>query len=92
MLYTNGKPHSMLASICESDAVCDASHFVDAMQIVVAGASSLKDATTTYSQEVVRRGSDEVLISKQNAIMMLDWDQLMESPMMKRSLQKSDLQ
>ncbi|KAH6717106.1 hypothetical protein BKA61DRAFT_718859 [Leptodontidium sp. MPI-SDFR-AT-0119] len=72
-------------------AICDASHFVDTVQKVVAGASSLKDAITTYSEEVVRRGADEVLISKQNAIMMLNWDQLMESPMMKRSLQKSDL-
>merc|ERR1711964_836541 len=50
-----------------------------------------KLAITAYSEEVVRRGADEVLISKQNAIMMLNWDQLMESPMMKRSLQKSDL-
>jgi len=72
-------------------AICDASHFVDAMKKVVAGESSLKDGITTYSEEVVRRGADEVLISKQNAIMMLNWDQLMESPMMKRSLQKSDL-
>jgi hypothetical protein len=61
------------------------------MKKVVAGESNLKDAITTYSEEVVRRGADEVLISKQNAIMMLNWDQLMESPMMKRSLQKSDL-
>jgi hypothetical protein len=72
-------------------AICDAGHFVDALKIVVAGESSLKDAITTYSEEVVRRGADEVLTSKQNAIMMLNWDQLMESPMMKRSLQKSDL-
>ncbi|PMD29379.1 FAD/NAD(P)-binding domain-containing protein [Hyaloscypha variabilis F] len=72
-------------------AICDASHFVDAMKKVITGESSLKDAITTYSEEVVRRGADEVLISKQNAIMMLNWDQLMESPMMKRSLQKSDL-
>ncbi|KAH8587040.1 monooxygenase [Bisporella sp. PMI_857] len=72
-------------------AICDASHLVDTVQKVVAGASSLKDAITTYSEEVVRRGADEVLISKQNAIMMLNWDQLMGSPMMKRSLQKSDL-
>jgi hypothetical protein len=27
----------------------------------------------------------------QNALMLLNWDQLMDSPMMKRSLQKSDL-
>jgi hypothetical protein len=61
------------------------------MKKVVAGESSFKDTITTYSEEVVRRGADEVLISKQNAIMMLNWDQLMKSLMMKRSLQKSDL-
>ena len=72
-------------------AICDASLFVEALKKVVAGESSLKDAITTYSKEVVIRGADEVSISKQNAIMMLNWDQLMESPMMKRSLQKSDL-
>jgi hypothetical protein len=55
------------------------------------GTSSLKDAITTYSEEVVKRGADEVLISKQNALMMLDWDKLVDSPIMKRSLQKSDL-
>ncbi len=51
----------------------------------------MKDAITTYSEEVVKRGADEVLISKQNALMMLDWDKLVDSPIMKRSLQKSDL-
>lgn len=72
-------------------AICDAGHFVAAMKNVFDGTSSLKDAVTTYSEEVVKRGADEVLISKQNALMMLDWDQLVDSPIMKRSLQKSDL-
>jgi hypothetical protein len=58
-----------------------------AMKKVVSGASSLKDAITAYS-EVVNRGAEEVLISKQTAIMILDWDQLMESPMVKTSLDK----
>jgi 2-polyprenyl-6-methoxyphenol hydroxylase-like FAD-dependent oxidoreductase len=71
-------------------AICDASNFVAAMQKVKTGASSLKDAITAYSEEVVRRGAEEVLISKQNAIMMLDWDQLMESPIVKQSLQRLD--
>ena len=72
-------------------AICDASHFVEAIKKVVAGTSSLKDAIATYSEEVVRRGADEVVSSKQNALMMLNWDQLMESPIMKNSLQKSNL-
>jgi hypothetical protein len=58
-----------------------------AMKKVVSGVSSLKDAITAYS-EVVNRGAEEVLISKQTAIMILDWDQLMESPMVKTSLDK----
>lgn len=72
-------------------AICDAGYFVDAIQKVVTGTSSLKDAVASYSAEVVRRGADEVSISTQNAHMMLNWDQLMESPIMKRSLRKSDL-
>jgi len=71
-------------------AICDASYFVAAMQRVVDGASNLKDAVTACSEEVVRRGADEVLISKQNTLMFLHWDQLMDSPVMTRSLQKSD--
>jgi hypothetical protein len=72
-------------------AICDAGHFVDAVKKVFDGTSSLKDAVTNYSEEVIKRGADEVLISKQNALMMLDWDKLVDSPIMKRSLQKSDL-
>jgi hypothetical protein len=61
------------------------------MKNVFDGGASLKDTITTYSEEVVRRGADEVLTSKQNALMMLHWDQLTNSPLMTRSLQKSDL-
>jgi hypothetical protein len=68
-------------------AICDASHFVEAMKKVVAG-GHLKDAITAYSDEVVKRGAEEVLISKQNALMMLNWDQLMNSPIIKKSLEK----
>lgn len=72
-------------------AICDASHFVEAMKKVAAGEISLNGAITSYSDEVIRRGADEVLVSRQNAIMMLDWDQLMDSPIVTRSLAKSDL-
>jgi hypothetical protein len=58
------------------------------MKKVVTGEVSLKDAITAYSEEVVNRGAEEVLISKQNALMMHDWDQLMESPIVKKSLDK----
>ncbi len=57
------------------------------MKKVVAG-GDLKDTVTAYSEEVVKRGAEEVLISKQNALMMLNWDQLMNSPIVKKSLAK----
>lgn len=68
-------------------AICDASHFVESMKKVVAR-GDLNDTITAYSEEVVKRGAEEVLISKQNALMMLNWDQLMNSPIVKKSLAK----
>lgn len=69
-------------------AICDVSNLVGAIQSAIKGTASMKDAITSYDREIVERGGAEVLISKQNATMMLNWDQLMDSPMMKRSLHK----
>ena len=71
-------------------AICDASNFVAAVQKVIDGTSSLQDAINAYSKGVVKRGTDEVISSKQNSLMLLNWDQLMDSPILTRSLQKSD--
>ena len=57
------------------------------MKKVVAG-EHLKDAITAYSDEVVKRGAEEVLISKQTTLMMLNYDQLMNSPIVTKSLGK----
>ena len=51
----------------------------------------LQEAITSYDEEVVRRGADEVEASKQSAYMMLDWNRVMDSPIMTRSLEKADL-
>lgn len=72
-------------------AICDATNFVNGMKEVNNGNSSLQDTVSKYSVEVVGRGADEVNISKQSGLMMLDWDKLMQSPVMTKSLQKSDL-
>jgi hypothetical protein len=64
---------------------------VAAVQAITSGSSSLKEAITTYSDEVVKRGGKEVLISRQNALALLNWDQLMESPMMKSGLGRTDI-
>jgi len=51
----------------------------------------LKEAIQTYSDEVVKRGGEEVIVSRQNAMALMNWDQLMESPMMKRGVARTDI-
>lgn len=51
----------------------------------------MKDAISEYSEEVVQRGATEVVISKETALAFWDWDGLMSSPLMKKSLKRSDI-
>lgn len=69
-------------------AICDVTNFVEALKKVRGGEITLKDAISAYDKEVIRRGADEVLASRQNAYMMLDHDQILDSPIMTRSLEK----
>ncbi|MCJ1250307.1 hypothetical protein MMC30_007533 [Trapelia coarctata] len=69
-------------------AICDATNFVRAIKKVRDGESTLQVAISAYDNEVVRRGADEVIASRQNAYMMLDYSQVMDSPIMTRSLEK----
>ena len=55
------------------------------------GETELQEAITSYDKEVVPRGADEVIASQQNAMMMLDWNKIMKSPIMTRSLDKGIL-
>ena len=57
-----------------------------AIESVRDGKTTLKEAISSYDEETVKRGKDEVIVSRQNAFMMLDWSQLKNSPMMTRSL------
>ena len=52
------------------------------------GETELKEAISAYDKEVVRRGADEVVASRKSAYMMLDWNQVMDSPIMIRSLER----
>lgn len=51
--------------------------------------TSLAKQIQNYSDEVARRGADEVNLSKQNAFMALNWKTLHQSPVMKHSLDRS---
>ena len=73
-------------------AICDVANLVAAIKSLHADQRNLAASIEEYSQEVVRRGADEVIGSRKQALMLLDWDQLMHSPMMKHGLQKSNLE
>jgi hypothetical protein len=51
----------------------------------------LEESITTYSDEVVKRGANEVLISREQCLACFDWDKLMASPIMEKSLRRADV-
>jgi len=69
-------------------AICDASHFVDAMKKVHSCESTLEEAMISYSSEIVKRGAHEVHSSVLTADMIYDWDRLPDSPVMQMSLDR----
>jgi len=69
-------------------AICDASNLIKLIQNVRDGEAKLSEAISGYDAEVVRRGEDEVIASKASCYQMLDWKQVMDSPIMKRGLEK----
>lgn len=73
-------------------AICDVANLVAAIRSLRTDQRNLAASIEKYSQEVVQRGADEVIGSRKQALMFLDWDQLMHSPMMKQGLQKSNLE
>jgi hypothetical protein len=66
-------------------------NFVAAIQKVQKGEASLGEAISAYDDEVVKRGAEEVLSSKQNALMFLNWVDLMDSPIMKIGLKRTNV-
>jgi len=67
-------------------------NFVAAMTKVKAGETALKDAISAYDAELVKRGANEVISSRESAYMMLDWSKIMDSPIMTRALEKSGVE
>ena len=73
-------------------AICDVFNLVTALKSLRPNHFNLAPSIEEYSQEVVRRGADEVIGSRKQALMFLDWGQLKDSPMMKHGLAKADLE
>lgn len=62
---------------------------MNALVKVHKGESSLAEVIGEYDEELVPRGAEEVISSKQNALMLHDWNRLMDSPLMTRSLERT---
>jgi hypothetical protein len=70
-------------------AAADATHYVDAIKSIQDQKMSLAEAIAAYDTEMIARGGEEVRVSRINTDMVRDWENLMESPMMKMGIEKS---
>ena len=70
-------------------AINDCVNFVAALEKVQKGEAGLEEAIKAYDDEVVKRGAEEVETSKQSGLMLLNWDQFMNFPVMKAGLNRN---
>ncbi|KAI9711202.1 MAG: hypothetical protein M1820_002189 [Bogoriella megaspora] len=73
-------------------AICDVANLLITLKSLRPDLTNLASSINEYSEEVVRRGADEVVGSRKQALMLLDWDQLMNSPMMRHGLGKANIE
>lgn len=67
-------------------AVHDAGNLRLALDLYVHDQRRLSDALAAYDSEVVERGREAVLSSGRNSMMVLDWEQLRNSPVFKHGI------
>lgn len=60
--------------------ICDVSHLLDKIQSVLKGNTDQKEAITSYDEDVVKRGAEEVKCSLENGMMLHDWEKVKQSP------------
>ncbi|KAF2260581.1 FAD/NAD(P)-binding domain-containing protein [Lojkania enalia] len=66
-----------------NNAFYDSYCFVDAMKSVVQGKATLQGAVDEYDENVLKRGQEEVHISKVQTFFTHDWNNLVNSPVIK---------
>ncbi|KAL9103360.1 MAG: hypothetical protein Q9163_001572 [Psora crenata] len=66
-----------------NNAAQDAAYLCRALQEYCEGRKPLADVIAAYEAEMVQRGHDAVNLSGQNSMMMHDWNQLLQAPMLK---------
>jgi 2-polyprenyl-6-methoxyphenol hydroxylase-like FAD-dependent oxidoreductase len=79
-----------IANTCSSDrgqgannALYDSYCFVEAIKTVVNDNIPLEKAINDYDEKVLKRGMEEVQISKSQTFFTHDWEHLVNSPVMK---------
>lgn len=70
--------------------IADVEKLVEALKGVRTGSKTLPEAIDGYDKEVVARGAAEVQDSKANALAVLDWKRMMESPLFKSGLARQN--
>jgi 2-polyprenyl-6-methoxyphenol hydroxylase-like FAD-dependent oxidoreductase len=64
--------------------IADARSIVLKLKAVKAGETTLHEAVDEYVKEMVERAGDEVKTSKENTMMLHDWNRMQDSPIMQR--------
>jgi hypothetical protein len=59
------------------------------MQAVASKSSGLLEAIKAYNDELVKRGSEEVLASRQNALALLNWDLINQSLIVEKGVART---
>ena len=72
-------------------AICDVYNLVNAIQKVVRGEAKLEDVIESYAEDSRKRGGDEVKASRQTAYMLLDWNQVVQAPLIAEGIDRKDL-
>ena len=71
--------------------IADVANFVQAIIDVNEGRATAAEAISAYDAELVKRGSDEVKTSRDNALLVHDFEKFMDSPVLKQGYTRAKL-
>jgi 2-polyprenyl-6-methoxyphenol hydroxylase-like FAD-dependent oxidoreductase len=69
-------------------SISDAAKLVEAVKSVVNGSKTQKDAIAAYEMEMKERAGAEVRVSSRNTAMLHNWEEALQSPVMRKGLKK----
>ena len=69
-------------------SVTDAAKLLAAVQSVLRGDVAQDEAVAKYEEEMIARAGEEVRMSTNNTLMLHDWDKAIQSPVMKKGMNR----